>query len=130
MTNEISTNIEKGIKLLNEALKCYEQGEYSSAYKAYQKAGSFLTEADNRANTSEGQISLKYGGNRNFGVIYKIFESNTKNLLTSISVQDTALPNYTEEYVSVRMKILLSFEGLKTTTIQILGDVSTWLISF
>lgn len=87
MTNEISTNIEKGIKLLNEALKCYEQGEYSSAYKAYQNAGSFLTEADNRANTSEGQISLKYGGNRNFGVIYKIFESNTKNLLRDKSSQ-------------------------------------------
>lgn len=87
MTNEISTNIEKGIKLLNEALKCYEQGEYSSAYKAYQKAGSFLTEADNRANTNEGQISLKYGGNRNFGVIYKIFESNTKNLLRDKSSQ-------------------------------------------
>ncbi len=87
MTNEINTNIEKGIKLLNEALKCYEQGEYSSAYKAYQKAGSFLTEADNRANTSEGQISLKYGGNRNFGVIYKIFESNTKNLLRDKSSQ-------------------------------------------
>lgn len=87
MTNEISTNIEKGIKLLNEALKCYEQGEYSSAYKAYQKAGSFLTEADNRANTNEGQISLRYGGNRNFGVIYKIFESNTKNLLRDKSSQ-------------------------------------------
>lgn len=81
MTNEISINIEKGIKLLNEALKCYENGEYSSAYKAYQKAGSFLTEANTRANTNEGQISLKYGGNRNFGVIYKIFESNTRNLL-------------------------------------------------
>ena len=87
MTNEISTNIEKGIKLLTEALKCSEQGEYSSAYKAYQKAGSFLTEADNRANTNEGQISLKYGGNRNFGVIYKIFESNTKNLLRDKSSQ-------------------------------------------
>ena len=87
MTNEISTNIEKGIKLLNEALKCYEQGEYSSAYKAYQKAGSFLTEADNRVNTNEGQISLRYGGNRNFGVIYKIFESNTKNLLRDKSSQ-------------------------------------------
>lgn len=87
MTNEISTNIEKGIKLLNEALKCYENGEYSSAYKAYQKAGNFLTEAENRANTNEGQISLRYGGNRNFGVIYKIFESNTKNLLRDKSSQ-------------------------------------------
>lgn len=81
MTNEITTKIEKGVKLLNEALKCYEDGNYSLAYKAYQKAGSFLGEANSRANTSDGQISLRYGGNRNFGVIYKIFESNTVNLL-------------------------------------------------
>jgi hypothetical protein len=87
MTNEISINIEKGIKLLNEALKQYENGEYSSAYKTYQKAGSFLTEADTRANTDEGRISLKYGGNRNFGVIYKIFESNTRDLLRNKSSQ-------------------------------------------
>lgn len=87
MTNEISINIEKGIKLLNEALKHYENGEISSAYKAYQEAGSFLTEANTRANTAEGKISLKYGGNRNFGVIYKIFESNTRNLLRDKSSQ-------------------------------------------
>lgn len=87
MKNEITNNIDKGIKLLNEALKCYENGNYSSAYKAYQKAGEFLTEADNRANTADGQISLRYGGNRNFGVIYKIFESNTKNLLRDKSSQ-------------------------------------------
>ena len=87
MTNEITINIEKGIKLLNEALKQYENGEYSSAYKTYQKAGSFLTEADTRANTDEGRISLKYGGNRNFGVIYKIFESNTRDLLRDKSSQ-------------------------------------------
>lgn len=87
MTNEISINIDKGIKLLNEALKRYENGEISAAYKAYQEAGSFLTEANTRANTDEGKISLKYGGNRNFGVIYKIFESNTRNLLRDKSSQ-------------------------------------------
>lgn len=81
MTNEINTNIDKGTKLLNEALKCYENGEYENAYKTYQEAGKFLTEANKRANTSEGQISLRYGGNRNFGVIYKVFESNTRGLL-------------------------------------------------
>ena len=87
MTNEISINIDKGVKLLNEALKQYENGDYASAYKAYQKAGGFLTEANTRANTDEGRISLRYGGNRNFGVIYKIFESNTRNLLRDKSSQ-------------------------------------------
>lgn len=87
MTNEISINIDKGIKLLNEALKRYENGEYAKAYKAYQEAGSFLTEADTRANTDEGKISLRYGGNRNFGMIYKIFESNTRQLLSNKASQ-------------------------------------------
>ncbi len=87
MTNESTINIEKGIKLLNEALKQYENGAYPSDSKTYQKAGSFLTEANTRANTDEGRISLKYGGNRNFGVIYKIFESNTRDLLRDKSSQ-------------------------------------------
>lgn len=87
MTNEITTNINKGVKLLNEAMKQYENGNYSTAFKAYKEAGSFLTEADNRTKTNEGKISLKYGGNRNFGVIYKIFESNTRELLSDKSSQ-------------------------------------------
>lgn len=87
MKNEISLNIDKGTKLLNEALKQYEMGNYSSAFETYQKAGSFLTEANNRVNTDDGKISLTYGGNRNFGVIYKIFESNTRDLLRDKSSQ-------------------------------------------
>lgn len=81
MNNEISTNINKGIELLNEAVAQYAAGNNDAAYRIYQSAGRFLTEADNRANTKAGKISMTYGGNRNFGMIYKIFESNTKDML-------------------------------------------------
>lgn len=81
MNNEISTNIKKGIKLLNEALVQYEAGNNTAAYKTYQTAGQFLNEAESRANTDAGKISMTYGENRNFGMIYKIFESNTKDML-------------------------------------------------
>lgn len=81
MNNEITTNIEKGIKLLNEALAQYEAGNNATAYKTYKSAGQFLNEAENRSNTEAGKISMTYGDNRNFGVIYKIFESNTKDML-------------------------------------------------
>lgn len=81
MNNEISTNIKKGIKLLNESLAQYEAGNNTAAYKTYQTAGQFLNEAESRANTDAGKISMTYGENRNFGMIYKIFESNTKDML-------------------------------------------------
>ena len=81
MTNEINQNISKGVELLNEALKRYGEGDNNAAFKAYEAAGKFLKEAKERSNTNEGKISMVYGGNRNFGMIYKIFESNTRELL-------------------------------------------------
>lgn len=88
MNNEITENISKGIKLLNEALKQYDNGNSASAYKSYKSAGKFLDEANKRLNTPDGQMSMVYGGNRNFGVAYKIFESNTKELLRDKSSQN------------------------------------------
>jgi hypothetical protein len=81
MKNSIKTNINEGIEILNKALKHYENGDNSTAYKLYEYAGQFLNEANEYSKTQDGIISLKYGDNNNFGVIYKIFESNTKNLL-------------------------------------------------
>lgn len=87
MNNEISINISRGVKLLKEALSAYESGNNNAAFKSYTSAGKFLNEAYNRSNTNEGKISMVYGGNRNFGMAYKIFESNTKELLRDKSSQ-------------------------------------------
>ena len=85
MTNEININIENGVKLLNEAVSNYEKGNMTAAYEKYQEAGKFLTEANNFANTEEGKTSMKYGWNKNFGAIYKVFENNTKGMLRNKS---------------------------------------------
>ena len=85
MTNEINTNIENGVKLLNEAVSDYETGNMAAAYEKYQKAGKFLTEANDFAKTEEGKTSMKYGWNKNFGAIYKVFENNTKEMLRNKS---------------------------------------------
>lgn len=81
MTNEIKRNIEKGIALINESLVHFDNDDIYSAFKAYEEAGKYLKEAKKRSLTNEGKISMVYGGNRNFGMIYKIFESNTRELL-------------------------------------------------
>lgn len=81
MKNTINNKIDKGVALLNEALKQYESGNSSDAYKTYQAAGKYLTEANTALNSKSGETTMVYGDNRNFGIAYKVFESNTKNLL-------------------------------------------------
>lgn len=81
MDNKISKNIEKGVKILNEALSQYSLGNNDAAYEMYKTAGNYLTEANEKSNTDEGKIAMTYGDNRNFGVMYKIFEANTKKML-------------------------------------------------
>lgn len=85
MTNSITNNIENGVKLLNEAVSAYRNGNMSAAYEKYQQAGKFLSEANEFSKTEEGKTSMKYGWNSNFGVIYKVFENNTKGLLKNKS---------------------------------------------
>lgn len=77
MKNEININIEKAMNLLAESMSEYSLGNNTTAYKKYQEAGNFLAEADRHLNTDEGKASLLYGTNNNFGVAYKVFESNT-----------------------------------------------------
>ena len=81
MNNKINQNIDKGVELLNEALNQYEAGNSTAAYKTYQEAGKYLAEADTKLNSEDGRASMLYGDSRNFGVAYKVFESNTKSLL-------------------------------------------------
>ena len=85
MTNEIGTYTSVGVKLLTEAISLYENNDLQAAYEKYQKAGKYLGEASQLLETEDGKLSIVYGGNRNFGVIYKVFENNTKELLKNKS---------------------------------------------
>lgn len=81
MINEVELYKSAGIKLLTEAISLYENNDLQAAQKKYQEAGKYLGEASRLFETEDGKLSMVYGGNRNFGVIYKVFENNTKELL-------------------------------------------------
>lgn len=81
MENTINTNIKKGITMLNEAISQYQDGNLSNAYELYKAAGELLGEANETLKTIDGIASMRYGDNRNFAVIYKVFESNTKDMM-------------------------------------------------
>ena len=81
MKNSIYNNINKGVELLNEAMNQYKNNNPAAAYKLYEAAGSYLKNAHTDFHSAYGQDTIKYGDNRNFGAIYKIFESNTPTML-------------------------------------------------
>lgn len=85
MINEVELYKSAGIKLLTEAISLYENNDLQAAQKKYQEAGKYLGEASRLFETEDGKLSMVYGGNRNFGVIYKVFENNTKELLKNKS---------------------------------------------
>ena len=87
MTNEIGTYTSVGVKLLAEAISLYENNNLQAAYRKYQEAGEYLGEASQLFETEDGKLSMVYGGNRNFGAIYKVFENNAKELLKNKSRQ-------------------------------------------
>lgn len=81
MNSIIYTNIDNGINLLTKSCDLYNEGKFLEAYKIYEEAGKYLKEATDYVQTEKGKKSIIYGDNRNFGIIYKIFEANTVNLL-------------------------------------------------
>jgi hypothetical protein len=93
MKNSIYNNINKGVDLLNEAMNQYKNNNPAAAYKLYEAAGSYLKNAHNDYHTPYGQDTIKYGDNRNFGAIYKIFEANTPAMLQN--------PKQTKQIVKV-----------------------------
>ena len=97
MKNSIYNNINKGVDLLNEAMKQYTNNNPAAAYKLYEAAGSYLKNANMKYNTRNGQDVIKYGDNCNFGAIYKIFEANTQNMLKN--------PKQTKQLANI-MKII------------------------
>lgn len=81
--NDIDNKISLGVKLLNESVKLFNEGDIDTAHDKYIKAGEYLNEAKEKTQTNEGKNSLTYGDNLNFGIIYKVFESNALELLSS-----------------------------------------------
>ena len=76
MDNTITRNIEKGVRLMESALRMYSNGASVKGYRTMEKAMEHLAEAYVSETTRDGADKMKYGDNLNFGALYKVFESN------------------------------------------------------
>ncbi|MCD8206817.1 MAG: hypothetical protein LUD72_02660 [Bacteroidales bacterium] len=70
-------------KLMEEAIAKYNEGDYKSAQTLRDNANKLFEEADKTAFLEVRDDDKLYGENRNFGVIYHIFESNMDSLLST-----------------------------------------------
>lgn len=73
-------NLQKGMVLMAEALKQYEEGKFDLAEHSREQANHFFDAAKEELSTDEGIEKAMYGENRNFGIIYHIIEENSNKL--------------------------------------------------
>lgn len=77
---DLTDNLEKGMTLMQEALKKYADGDIKAGDKNREFANEFLDKYSDEMNTEEGQMNGLYGESRNFGIIYNVFEQNIDNI--------------------------------------------------
>lgn len=80
MENEINTVFDEAIRLMEAAIKKYKDGDIELAEKRRKSANKLFDKARKSVETEEGADDVIYGESRNFGKIFKVFESNTKKL--------------------------------------------------
>lgn len=76
---EFNDTYRKAGILMTSALKKYEEGNYEGGDRDRQEANRMYDLAEKEVDSAQGTAIL-YGENRNFGTIYKVFESNTSKL--------------------------------------------------
>ena len=73
----------KAQKYMNESLDKYNSGNITEAKTLRWKANKLFDLYENRANTKENKRDMLYGDNRNFGIMYHVFENNLNRLFTT-----------------------------------------------
>lgn len=80
MTDNNFDDYRKGSVLMQSALEKYAKGDFEGGNIDRQKANEFYDSAEMQTNAEVEKINSLYGESRNFGVIYRVIEENTKNL--------------------------------------------------
>ena len=78
--NDFKDLYEKAGVLMQGALKKYSEGDFEGGNKERQQANELYDQAETEANLAMSKTSMLYGENRNFGIIYHVFENNAENL--------------------------------------------------
>ncbi len=77
---EEKDNLEKAMTLMSSALKQYEDGKFDVAEHSRREANKLFDEMAREMSTQDGVDKMRFGESRNFGMLYSIFEANTKSL--------------------------------------------------
>jgi hypothetical protein len=87
----LNSNSEKGTLLMQQALKKYGEGDFEGGDKDREKANKYFDLAKMEMETESGNITALYGENRNFGIVYKVLESNFVNSIQDNTIRKTPL---------------------------------------
>lgn len=77
---EEKDNLEKAMTLMSSALKQYEEGKFDMADHSRSEANKLFDSISEELSTQDGVDKMRFGESRNFGMLYHIFESCTKDL--------------------------------------------------
>jgi len=77
---ELNENAQKGMTLMQEALKNLVDGNIDGFQHNRKEANRYFDKFYESVTTEEGMLSEMYGTARNFGVIYNVFEQNIDKL--------------------------------------------------
>lgn len=87
----LNSNSEKGALLMQQALKKYAEGDFEGGEIDREKANKYFDLAKMEINAESNNISQLYGENRNFGIVYKVLESNFTNAIQDRKISKTPL---------------------------------------
>ena len=79
--DEIQELYHKGAVLMKSALEKYGKGDFEGGDTDRKEANKYFDSAEQQVNAEEEKRTNLYGESRNFGIIYKVIEENTKGLL-------------------------------------------------
>lgn len=89
--SEFKENYEKGALLMQQALKKYANGDYEGGDIDREKANKYYDLAKMGANSGSNKITILYGENRNFGIIYKVLETNFSKAINDRTINKEPL---------------------------------------
>lgn len=81
----MNENLQKAEELMKQALIAYRNGNFEQGDLLKQKSNELFDLGKNDIENTQNNISSLYGENKNFGIIHKVFESNSPELYKSKS---------------------------------------------
>lgn len=86
--DEIQELYHKGAVLMKSALEKYGKGDFEGGDTDRKEANKYFDAAERQVNAEGDKRTNLYGESRNFGIIYKVIEENTKGLLEDKKKRD------------------------------------------